>query len=128
MMHNDPNAAAPARPVDKRCTACHETKPAGQFYVSNGRLSAYCKRCQRAKSAADYRRRRADSTERARMRALDRQRKRAERARAARSDPDRSRRQSRVRTVAVRRLIGAHPTEYRALLQDERRRQEGRDD
>jgi len=128
VMHNDPNAAAPARPVDKRCTACHETKPAGQFYVSNGRLSAYCKRCQRAKSAADYRRRRADSTERARMRALDRQRKRAERARAARSDPDRSRRQSRVRTVAVRRLIGAHPTEYRALLQDERRRQEGRDD
>ena len=128
MMHNDPNAAAPARPVDKRCTACHETKPADLFYVSNGRLSAYCKTCQRAKSAADYRRRRADSTERARMRALDRQRKRAERARTARSDPDRSRRQSRVRTVAVRRLIGAHPTEYRALLQDERRRQEGRDD
>ena len=128
MMHNDPNAAAPARPVDKRCTACHETKPAGQFYVSNGRLSAYCKWCQRAKSAADYRRRRADSTERARMRAIDRQRKRAERARTARSDPDRSRRQSRVRTVAVRRLIGVHQTEYRALLQDERRRQEGRDD
>jgi hypothetical protein len=62
------------------------------------------------------------------MRALDRQRKRAERARTARSDPDRTRRQSRVRTVAVRRLIGAHQTEYRALLQDERRRQEGRDD
>jgi hypothetical protein len=127
VMHNDPNAAAPARPLDKRCTACRETKPAGQFYVSNGRLSAYCKTCQRAKSAADYRRRRADSIERARMRALDRQRKRAQRARAARSDPDRSRRHSRVRTVAVRRLIGAHQTEYRALLQDERRRQEGPD-
>jgi hypothetical protein len=128
VMHDDPSAAAPARPVEKRCTACYETKSAERFYVSNGRLSAYCKTCQRAKSAAAYRRRRADSTERARMRALDRQRKRAERARTARSDPDRSRRQSRVRTVAVRRLIGAHQTEYRALLQDERRRQEGRND
>jgi hypothetical protein len=128
VMHDDPSAAAPARPADKRCTACHETKPAERFYVSNGRLSAYCKTCQRAKSAAAYRRRRADSTKRARMRALDRQRKRAERARTARSDPDRSRRQSRVRTVAVRRLIGAHQTEYRTFLQDERRRQEGRDD
>jgi hypothetical protein len=128
VMHNDPSAAAPARPVDKRCTACCETKPAEHFYVSHGRLSAYCKTCQRAKSAAAYRRRRADSTQRARMRAVDRQRKRTERARTARSDPGRSRRQSRVRTVAVRRLIGAHPTEYRALLQDERRRQEGRDD
>jgi hypothetical protein len=28
----------------------------------------------------------------------------------------------------VRRLIGAHQSEYRAFLQDERRRQEGRND
>jgi hypothetical protein len=62
------------------------------------------------------------------MRALDRQRKRAERARLARTDSDRERRHSRIRTAAVRRLIGTHQSEYRAFLQDERRRQEGRDD
>jgi hypothetical protein len=114
--------------VEKRCAACYERKPADQFYVSNGRLSAYCKTCQRAKSAAAYRQRRSQPTERARMRALDRQRKRAKRARLASTDADRERRHARVRTAAVRRLIGAHQTEYRVLLQDERRRQEGRND
>ena len=128
MMQNDPSGAAPAEPEGKRCAACCKTKSADQFYVSRGRLSAYCKTCQRATSAAAYRRRRSEPTERARMRALDRQRKRAERARLARTNSDRERRQSRVRTAAVRRLIGAHQSEYRAFLQDERRRQEGRDD
>ena len=128
MMQNDPSGAAPAEPEGKRCPACCKTKSADQFYVSRGRLSAYCKTCQRATSAAAYRRRRSEPTERARMRALDRQRKRAERARLARTNSDRERRQSRVRTAAVRRLIGAHQSEYRAFLQDERRRQEGRDD
>jgi hypothetical protein len=125
VMQNDPSAGVPVEPEGKRCAACCESKSADQFYVSRGRLSAYCKTCQRAKSTAAYRRRRADSTERARMRALDRQRKRARRAQLARAGLDRDRRQSHVRTGAVRRLIGAHQVEYRALLQDERRRQEG---
>jgi recombinational DNA repair protein (RecF pathway) len=128
VMQNDPSGAAPAEPEGKRCAACYETKSADQFYVSRGRLSAYCKTCQRAASAAAYRRRRSEPTERARMRALDRQRQRAERARLARTDSNRERRDSRVRTAAVRRLIGAHQSEYRAFLQDERRRREGRDD
>jgi hypothetical protein len=128
VMQNDPSGAAPTEPEGKRCVACCTTKSADQFYVSHGRLSAYCKACQRAKSTAAYRRRRSEPTERARMRALDRQRKRAERARLARTDSDRERRHSRVRTAAVRRLIGAHQSEYRAFLQDERRRQEGRND
>jgi hypothetical protein len=128
VMQNDPSGAAAAEPEGKRCAACYKTKSADQFYVSRGRLSAYCKTCQRARSAAAYRRRRSEPTERARMRALDRQRKRAERARLARTDSDRERHHSRVRTAAVRRLIGAHESEYRAFLQDERRRQEGRND
>ena len=128
MMQNDPSGAAPAEPEGKRCAACCTTKSADQFYISRGRLSAYCKACQRARSAAAYRRRRSEPTERARMRALDRQRKRAERARLARTDADRERRHSRVRTAAVRRLIAAHQSQYRAFLQDERRRQEARDD
>jgi recombinational DNA repair protein (RecF pathway) len=128
VMQNDPSGTAPAEPEGKRCAACGTTKSADQFYVSRSRLSAYCKTCQRAKSAAAYRRRRSEPTERARMRALDRQRKRAERARLANTDADRERRHARVRTAAVRRLIGAHQSEYHAFLRDERRRQEGRDD
>ena len=125
-MQNDPSVGVPIEPAGKRCAACCEIKAVDQFYVSRRRLSAYCKTCQRAKSAAAYRRRRSDATERTRMRALDRQRKRAQRARIARTDSGRERRHSRVRTAAVRRLIGAHQSEYRALLHDERRRQEGR--
>ena len=128
MMQNDPSAGLPVEPEGKRCAACCKTKSADQFYVSRGRLSAYCKTCQRAKSAAAYRRRSSEPTDRARMRALDRHRKRAQRARHARSDADRERRHSRVRAAAMRRLIGAHQSEYRAFLQDERRRQEGRND
>jgi hypothetical protein len=128
VMQNDPSGAAPAEPQDKRCAASCTTNSADQFYISRGRLSAYCKACQRAKSAAAYRRRRSEPTERARMRALDRQRKRAKRARLARTDADRERRHSRLRTAAARRLIAAHQSQYRAFLQDERRRQEGRDD
>jgi hypothetical protein len=127
-MQNDPSAALAVEPEGRCCAAWGTTKSADQFYVSRSRLSAYCKTCQRAKSAAAYRRRRSAPTERARMRALDRQRKRPERARLASTDADRERRHARVRTAAVRRLIGAHQSEYHAFLQDERRRQEGRDD
>jgi hypothetical protein len=119
-MHHDPTAAAPARPARKRCAACRRTKPAAaDFYVTRGRLSAYCKDCQRAKSAAAYHRRRKDPSAAALMRDRDRRRKRLERARAAALDPERERRNGRVRTAAVRRLIAAHRTEYRALLHQE---------
>jgi hypothetical protein len=97
------------------------------FYLTRGRLSAYCKDCQRAKSAAAYHRRRKDPSAAALMRDRDRRRKRLERARAAALDPERERRNGRVRTAAVRRLIAAHRTEYRALLHQERQRQEGDD-
>jgi hypothetical protein len=124
-MHHDPTAATPAPPARKRCAACRRTKPAGKFYVTRGRLSAYCKDCQRAKSAAAYHRRRKDPETAALMRDRDRRRKRMERARAAVLDPERERRNGRVRTAAVRRLIAAHRTEYRALLHQEHQRQEG---
>jgi hypothetical protein len=126
-MHHDPTAVAPARPARKRCAACRRTKPAGAFYVTRGRLSAYCKDCQRAESAAAYRRRRKDPATAALLRDRDRRRKRLERARAAALDPGRERRNGRVRSAAVRRLVAAHRSEYRALLHEERQRQEGDD-
>jgi hypothetical protein len=126
-MQHDPTAVASARPARKRCAACRRTKLAGEFYVTRGRLSAYCKDCQRAKSAAAYHRRRKDPATAALMRDRDRRRKRLERAGAAVLDPERERRNGRVRSAAVRRLIAAHRTEYRALLGEERQRQGGDD-
>jgi hypothetical protein len=115
---------APRRPASKGCSACGETKPASDFYVSRGRLSSYCKRCQRRVSNEAYRRRRQDAAECERMHQLDRARKRAERARLAQVDPDRERRAGQARTAAVRRLIAAYEPEYRALLAVERTRRE----
>jgi hypothetical protein len=123
-MQHDPTPVAPRRPASKGCSACGETKPASEFYVSRGRLSGYCKRCQRRISNDAYRRRRQDTAERERMRRLDRARKRAERARLAQVDPDRERRAGQARTAAVRRLIAAYEPEYRALLAAERARRE----
>ena len=108
MMQHDPTPAPPGRPVSKGCSACGETKPASEFYVSRGRLSSYCKRCQRRVSNDAYRRRRQDAAECERMRQLDRARKRAERARLAQVDPDRERRAGQARTAAVRRLLAAY--------------------
>ena len=122
MMQHDRTPVAPRRPASKRCSACGETKPASEFYVSRGRLSSYCKRCQRRVSNDAYRRRRQDAAECERMRQLDRARKRAERARLAQVDPGRERRASQARTAAVRRLIAAYEPEYRALLATERAR------
>ena len=122
MMQHDPTPVTPRRPASKRCSACGETKPASEFYVSRGRLSSYCKRCQRRISNDAYRRRRQDTAECERMRQLDRARKRAERARLAQVDPDRERRASQARTAAIRRLIAAYELEYRALLAAERAR------
>ena len=42
--------------------------------------------------------------------------------RAATLDPDRERRNGRIRTAAVRRLIATYRAEYRALLREERAR------
>jgi hypothetical protein len=124
VMQGDPTSAAPRRPASKSCSACGETKPADDFYVSRGRLSSYCKSCQRHASNDAYRRRRQDVTERERMRQLDRARKRAERARLARVDPDRERRAGQARSAAVRRLIATYEPEYRALLAAERARRD----
>ena len=111
----------PARLELKRCSACAEVKRAEDFYASHGRLSSYCKDCQRRASRLAYRRRRQDPDQHARMRAVDRLRKRRERARLAELDPDRERRAGQARRAAVRRLIAAHLDEYRALLEVERR-------
>jgi hypothetical protein len=106
----------------KCCPTCAVTKPAGDFYVSRGRLSTYCKACQRAASRRSYHRRRQDPTLAAQIRDRDRRRKRLERRRAATIDPDRERRNGRIRTAAVRRLIATYRAEYRALLREERAR------
>jgi hypothetical protein len=112
---------APAR-IAKRCPACEVTKRAGDFYISRGRLSTYCKACQRVASRESYHRRRQDPALAAQIRDRDRRRKRLERRRAATIDPDRERRNGRIRTAAVRRLIATYRTEYRALLREERAR------
>ena len=114
-------APAQARAA-KRCPTCAVTKPAGDFYVSRGRLSTYCKACQRVASRQSYHRRRQDPTLAAQIRDRDRRRKRLERRRAATVDPDRERRNGRIRTAAVRRLIATYRAEYRALLREERAR------
>ena len=114
-------STAPAR-IAKRCPTCAVTKPAGDFYLSRGRLSTYCKACQRIASRQSYHRRRQDPALAAQIRDRDRRRKRLERRRAATVDPDRERRNGRIRTAAVRRLIATYRTEYRALLREERQR------
>ena len=106
----------------KRCPTCALTKPAGDFYVSRGRLSTYCKACQRVASRQSYHRRRQDPALAAQIRDRDRRRKRLERRRAAAVDPDRERRNGRIRTTAVRRLIATYRAEYRAFLREERQR------
>ena len=112
---------APARKA-KRCPACEVTKSDGDFYVSRGRLSTYCKACQRIASRQSYHRRRQDPALADQIRDRDRRRKRLERRRAATVDPDRERRNGRIRTAAVRRLIATYRADYRALLREERAR------
>ena len=109
----------PSRLELKRCSACAEVKRAEDFYQSQGRLSSYCKDCQRLASRRAYRRRRQDPNVSAHMRAVDRRRKRRERARLAQLDPERERRAGRARRAAVRRLIAAHQAEYRGLIRQE---------
>jgi hypothetical protein len=119
--HQRPTSTASTRTA-KRCPTCELTKPASDFYVSRGRLSTYCKACQRVASRQSYHRRRQDPALAAHIRDRDRRRKRLERRRAATVDPDRERRNGRIRTAAVRRLIATYRAEYRALLREERAR------
>ena len=109
----------PSRLELKRCSACAEVKRAEAFYESQGRLSSYCKNCQRLASRRAYKRRRQDPNVSAHMRAVDRRRKRRERARLAQLDPERERQAGRARRTAVRRLIAAHQAEYRGLIRQE---------
>jgi hypothetical protein len=109
----------PSRLELKRCSACAGVKRAEAFYESQGRLSSYCKDCQRLASQRAYKRRRQDPNVSAHMRAVDRRRKRRERARLAQLDPERERRAGRARRGAVRRLIAAHQAEYRGLIRQE---------
>ena len=120
MQHDPTSLRDPARLELKRCSACAGVKRAEDFYQSRGRLSSYCKDCQRRASQRAYRRRRQNPDELSRMRTVDLRRKRRERARLAEFDPDRERRAGQARRAAVRRLIAAHPDEYRALLEAER--------
>jgi hypothetical protein len=124
MQHDPTSLRDPARLELKRCSACAQVKRAEDFYQSRGRLSSYCKDCQRRASQLAYRRRRQHPDELARMRTVDLGRKRRERARLAEFDPGRERRAGQARRAAVRGLIAAHPEEYRALLEAERRRRE----
>jgi hypothetical protein len=119
---SQPHAPTAPTRIAKRCPACAVTKPTSDFYVSRGRLSTYCKACQRVASRQSYHRRRQDPALAAQIRDRDRRRKRLERRRAATLDPDRERRNGRIRTAAVRRLIATYRAEYRALLREERAR------
>jgi hypothetical protein len=109
----------PSRLELKRCSACAVVKRVEDFYESKGRLSSYCKDCQRLASRRAYQRRRQDPNVTAHMRAVDRRRKRRERARLAQVDPDRERQVGRARRSAVRRLIAAHRAEYSGLVRQE---------
>jgi hypothetical protein len=119
-MHEDRTSSkAPPRLERKPCSACAEVKRAADFYETRGRLSSYCKDCQRQASRRAYQRRREDPDTRAHMRTVDRRRKRQERARLAQLDPDRERRAGRARRAAIRQLIVAHYTEYLGLIRQE---------
>jgi hypothetical protein len=111
------NPLALVREPGKRCPDCGERQPASAFYVRlNGQFSAYCKSHQRARAKASYRRRRQDPATLARMRERDRIRKRASRARRKALGLDRETSLGGSVATAARRLIAAHPDEYRALL------------
>jgi hypothetical protein len=122
MQHDRTKSHDPARLELKRCSACASVKRAEDFYLSRGRLSSYCKDCQRRASQLAYRRRRQDPDELGRMRSVDRRRKRRERVRLAELDPERERRAGQVRRAAVRQLIAAHRDDYQRLLEAEQRR------
>jgi hypothetical protein len=121
MQHDPNNPPTVARAAGKRCPDCGQHRPASAFYVRpNGQLSAYCRSHQRDRARASYRRRRQDPATLARMRQADRIRKRASRTRQKALGATREASLTRSRARAARRLIAAHPEEYRALLAAER--------
>jgi hypothetical protein len=114
------NPPALVRDAARRCPDCGEYRPASAFYRrSNGQPSAYCKPHQRERAKASYHRRRQDPAALARMREADRIRKRESRARRKALGAGRDAWLARSRESAARRLIAAHPEEYRALLVDQ---------
>jgi hypothetical protein len=64
----------------KRCPRCGRVRAAAEFYWRrSGRLSSYCKACQRAAARAALKRRRQDLAAAERLRAVDRARQRRHR-------------------------------------------------
>jgi hypothetical protein len=64
----------------KRCPRCGRVRAAAEFYWRrSGRLSSYCKSCQRAAARAALKRRRQDPTAVLQLRAVDRARQRRHR-------------------------------------------------
>jgi hypothetical protein len=65
----------------KRCPGCGRVRPTGEFYWRRiGRLSSYCRSCQRAAARAARQRRRQDPAAAEQLRAVDRARQRRHRA------------------------------------------------
>jgi hypothetical protein len=65
----------------KRCPRCGRVRAAAEFYWRrSGRLSSYCKACQRAAARAALKRRRQDLAAVEQLRAVDRARQRRRRA------------------------------------------------
>jgi hypothetical protein len=65
----------------KRCPSCGRLRPAGEFYRRrSGRLSSYCRSCQRAAARAARKRRREDPAAVEQLQAVDRARQRRHRA------------------------------------------------
>jgi hypothetical protein len=64
----------------KRCPRCGRVRAAAEFYWRcSGRLSSYCKSCQRAAARAARQRRRQDPATAEQLRAVDRARQRRHR-------------------------------------------------
>jgi hypothetical protein len=64
----------------KRCPRCGRVRAAAEFYWRrSGRLSSYCKACQRAAARAARQRRRQDLAAVEQLRAVDRARQRRRR-------------------------------------------------
>jgi hypothetical protein len=64
----------------KPCPRCGRVRPAGEFYRRRrGRLSSYCRCCQRAAARAARQRRRQDPAAVEQLRAVDRARQRRRR-------------------------------------------------
>jgi hypothetical protein len=64
----------------KRCPRCGRVRAAAEFYWRrSGRLSSYCKACQRAAARAARQRRRQDLAAVEQLRAVDRARQRRHR-------------------------------------------------